>query len=81
MAVYVDKVRQYDSGPWSHMMADTLEELHTIARRLAVRPAWFQGDHYDIRPSVRELALSMGAIEADSRTLVALRRRLREAQR
>jgi Protein of unknown function (DUF4031) len=49
-----------------HMLADTLEELHTMADSLGVR-RWFQAEgsfpHYDICRSKRQLAIALGAIE------------------
>ncbi len=72
MTVYVDEFRQW--GPTRircfaagscHMTADTLDELHAMARRIGLRPRWFQPHpihpHYDLTASRREHALRVGA--------------------
>jgi len=46
----------------SHMMADTEEELHRMAAAIGVARKWYQGDHYDISMSKRELAICFGAV-------------------
>jgi hypothetical protein len=58
-------------------MADCEEELHAFAARLGLRLDWYQGDHYDLRPYGREMAVALGAKQVTSRDLVRLRRRLR----
>lgn len=84
MTVYVDKLfKTSKSRKWrypeaSHLMADSIEELHAFADRLDLKRCWFQGDHYDITAGRRELAVLFGAVEVTGRELVALRRRLRE---
>lgn len=76
MAVYVDDMLLFAdvpngsrviSGNWSHLMADTDEELHTFALRLGLRREWAQYEgtwksHYDVTESIRRKALRMGAI-------------------
>lgn len=47
MTVYVDDLGMPArvgglSGRWSHLIADTPEELHAFAARLGLRRAWFQ---------------------------------------
>lgn len=73
MAVYVDNWRQPATvGPvrdrWSHLLADTEDELHAFARLLGLRPAWFQRsrrhpafDHYDVTEDLRREAIRLGA--------------------
>jgi Protein of unknown function (DUF4031) len=58
---------------WSHLTADTQDELHEFAARLGLRREWFQpgrprGDgtpspfwHYDVTAGKRALAIRMGA--------------------
>lgn len=74
MAVYVDALVNYG---WvmrgkqvasCHMIADTLEELHTMALAIGMKLAWFQmskGDvpHYDLTASRRRDAIAKGAKE------------------
>lgn len=76
MAVYVDDFRipadvpngdRIVTGCWSHLMADTDEELHEFAARLGLRRAWAQypgtwKSHYDVTDPMRAKALRMGAI-------------------
>lgn len=53
------------------MVSDTsLEELHAFAASLGVPERGFEGDHYDIPESHREAAISAGALEVSSRSLV-----------
>lgn len=75
MTVYVDNMRmkaQVGRGRparWSHMMADTPEELHEFAQRLGLRREWAQHEddppmlHYDVTDTKRRLAIKMGAKE------------------
>lgn len=82
MAVYVDPLMRHG---WvlrgrrvasCHMMADTLEELHEMARKIGMKRAWFQQPgkniparalpHYDLVESRRRMAVSLGAVELDS---------------
>ena len=71
MAVYVDDWRMPArvgrlSARWSHLMADSREELDAFARRLGLRAEWVQdkrsGLHYDVTDSVRARAFRLGAV-------------------
>lgn len=74
MAVYVDELRNWPTvircfkDGSCHMWADSLEELHTFARRLGLRRGWFQDHtrlkHYDLTAERRQKALQLGALEA-----------------
>lgn len=75
MAIYVDPARHPFKGHlMCHMTADTLDELHDMAARLAMRREWFQQPpkasfpHYDIPAARRELAIEYGAVEVNERT-------------
>lgn len=60
---------------WSHLTADTPEELHEFAERLGLKREWFQTCkrrcapedqpcqhwHYDVTETKRKRALGMGA--------------------
>lgn len=91
MTVYVDKARipatvNRIRGRWSHLTADTRDELDAFALRLGLRPAWFQtcktrcsreGEpcphwHYDVTDPVRERAISYGAELVDLRGMGAI---------
>jgi hypothetical protein len=72
--ILVDKSRRYPSGYWCHMVSDSsLGDLHGFARRLGLRREQFQEHgrlpHYDLRPEVREKALSLGAEAVSSKEL------------
>jgi hypothetical protein len=75
--VYVDDYRvPYGRMKLSHMMADTDEELETIARKLGLKRRWKQSPHrhphYDICESKRKQAIKLGARAVSSRELVRL---------
>jgi hypothetical protein len=53
---------------WSHLMADTDDELHQFANDLGLRRDWHQHAgrttaHYDITERLRTTAIAMGAVE------------------
>lgn len=59
-----------------HMVSDTsVEELHTFAEKIGMKREWFQDKkipHYDISMGKRELAIKLGAVEVDTRGLLAV---------
>lgn len=72
MTVYVDdaqipaKVGRFNST-WSHLMADTVEELIEFAtKELGLKKNWLQnkssGIHFDVTEPKRQLALQKGAV-------------------
>jgi Protein of unknown function (DUF4031) len=81
MSVYVDRAKNpYRRMLMSHMLADTLEELHAMADCIGIQRKWFQPKstpHYDICQEKKRLALAAGAIECDRRTVVRLIRHYR----
>lgn len=89
MTVYVDNFRAPArvgsiSGRWSHLTADTPEELHEFAARIGMRREWFQERckfggcapcphwHYDVVDFRRKLAIAAGAKSIDIREMGAL---------
>lgn len=93
MTVYVDNFRAPATvgrirGRWSHLTANTPEELHAFAARLGHRRDWFQGRckapkcptldgvcvhfHYDVVDSNRTKAIALGATPIDIREMGAL---------
>ena len=72
--ILVDPLRRHRSGEWCHMVSDkSVEELHEFAARIGLKRESFQSvsrPHYDLRPSTRRLAVSMGAEEVGVRELV-----------
>lgn len=83
MSVYVDcEKNQYRHMIMSHMVADTLDELHAMAQRLGLKRTWFQTSrngmpHYDICQTKRAQAITFGAVEIDRRKMVELMRQHR----
>jgi hypothetical protein len=68
MAVYVDDARiRWRGRRWSHLVADTAEELHDAARRLGLRREWAQEGgrtlHYDLPDELRARAIELGVAE------------------
>lgn len=71
MTVYVDDMlRPARVGrlhaSWSHLMADTHEELEAFARQLGLSARWIQHpgthrEHYDVTAPVRKRAIALGA--------------------
>lgn len=93
MTVYVDDMRMPArvgrlQARWSHLMADTDEELHAFAARLGLKRSWHQKpgtaiSHYDVTDSRRQEALRLGAVPIGymSRESMDLIRRKREQLR
>lgn len=74
MTVYVGRMRyKYRLMVMSHMMADSLGELHDMADLIGIDRRHFQdGDRprYDVCQSKKKLALKNGAVEVDDRKLI-----------
>ena len=87
MAVYVDDVRiRWRGRDWSHLTADTTEELHAFAERLGVPRRGFHHnperpwkDHYDLPEWKREEAIELGA-QAITRREATARMRAKRAE-
>ena len=72
MSVYVDSPTTYPTTirhkTFSHMWADSEDELHEMAQFLGLKRAWHQPNpphsisHYDITPPKRTLAIRAGAV-------------------
>jgi hypothetical protein len=72
MSVYVDSLGFcVPNARWRytescHLVADSLEELHSFATRLGLKREWFQDKrlpHYDLTKGKRALAVRLGAVE------------------
>ncbi|WP_145011408.1 DUF4031 domain-containing protein [Mycobacterium marseillense] len=82
MAVYVDDMHMLATvgrlkARWSHLTADTEEELHEFAARLGLsrRTAQFPGtwkSHYDVTDFMRNRAMELGAVSIGYRSAEAL---------
>jgi hypothetical protein len=93
MAAYLDDTRIRRRGcEWSHLIADTTEELHAFAVGLGLERVRFHGnparpwkDHYDVPEAKRQRAMELGARPISRREAVAMLRAkrlvLREALR
>lgn len=71
MTVYVDDMLMEArvgrlTARWSHLMADTREELIAFAKSIGLREAWLQdkrsGVHFDVTAGKRAQALAAGAV-------------------
>lgn len=72
MTVYVDDMRKpvrlnRFTANWSHLYADTSEELAEIAFKLGLKPEWLQyagtwKEHYDVTDQTRAKALKLGVV-------------------
>ena len=83
MSVYVDSAYiPYRGMLMCHLLADSLEELHSMADRIGIQRRWFQGSastpHYDVCKSKRALAIKHGAIAIDRSATVEVCSRWRE---
>ena len=84
MAVYVDDMRApYGRMIMCHMLADTTEELLSMARKIGVNTKWIQKagtahEHFDIALSKKALAIQAGAIPIDRHQLVCIIRGKRQ---
>lgn len=53
-----------------HLMADTVDELHSMAKKIGLKRSWFQlgsRPHYDLVEKKRDKAVLNGAIELNDR--------------
>jgi len=96
MAVYVDDMNlradvpdggRVVRGKWSHLFADTHDELLAFAKSIGLRAEWIQhegepGEHFDVTMSKRAAAVSAGATQVTwheaGRMIAARRERARE---
>jgi Protein of unknown function (DUF4031) len=76
VAILVDPLREYPHVTfrvrhWAHLTTDRdWEELHAFAARLGIPRHRFQGDHYDLPPTLRERAVELGAEEVPTAELL-----------
>jgi hypothetical protein len=92
VTVYVDDWRQLATvgpvtGRWSHLTADSDDELHRFAQQLGLRREWFQDHHrdatrhhYDVTEPTRQRAIEAGARAVTWREAARERRLRRAAQ-
>lgn len=83
MPVYVDDMRApFGRMTMCHMLADTSEELISMADLIGVGKRWLQKantpqEHFDVCLSKRALAVRFGAVEITQREAALLVRRKR----
>lgn len=77
MTVYIDQAEwKKPNGrvAYSHMTADSLEELHEFAEKVGIKRCWFHRGsrypHYDVSEKNREKAINAGAVEITAKQLV-----------
>lgn len=82
MAVYVDKSKnQFGRMKMCHMLADSIDELHSFAKKIGMKREWYQPKstpHYDLSKSRRLLALKNGAIEIGPEEVVEIIHKYRD---
>ena len=84
VSVYVDPIRPVEYGRWKyacHMIADTLDELHSMAGAIGMQRSWFQPSsfpHYDLLRFRREAAVKLGAVELEKRPFIHKLREIRD---
>lgn len=87
MAVYVDDMRaSFGRMKMCHMIADSTDELLSMADRIGVDRKWLQDagthrEHFDIALSKRRLAVAAGAKEITMMELGRILRARREDQK
>jgi len=81
--VYIDDARNnFGRMKMCHMIADTHEELISMAQKIGVNIKWIQkqgkyDEHFDVCISKRNKAIEFGAILVDARKIVEVTRRKR----
>ena len=83
MAVYIDKANiKYKRMIMCHMIADSYEELHDMAKKIGMKNTWFQKNasfpYYDVCLMRKKKALEYGAIEVSRKELVIKMREFRK---
>lgn len=85
MTVYVDNMRaSYGRMKMCHMIADSTDELLSMADKIGVARKWLQKagtahEHFDIALSKRDLAVKAGAVEVSMMDLGRIIRARRAA--
>jgi hypothetical protein len=82
VAVYVDREEIHWKGRvWCHLVADSLDELHSFAARLGLKKGWFQSEsfypHYDVTLTMRARAIRLGALSAGRREVIGCCKQMR----
>ena len=81
--VYIDNALiSFNGQLWCHMMADSLDELHSFAAYIGVSSNWFHKDasypHYDITIQTKQNALCLGATAVDRKQIIECGKKLKQ---
>lgn len=84
--VYIDDAKVPRHGHrWSHLTADSLEELHEFAAAIGIATRAFhvgaRHPHYDVTESQRRRAIQYGALAVTARDIVRIARNIRHPSR
>lgn len=82
MTIYVDNVKvKWAGSEWCHLVADTLDELHSFASKIGLRRQWFQSSasypHYDVKLAVRAKAIQYGAVPGTRKQIIECAKKLK----
>ncbi|MEE4333712.1 hypothetical protein ALP63_200111 [Pseudomonas syringae pv. aceris] len=82
MTIYVDNVKiKWAGSEWCHLVADSLDELHSFASMIGLRRNWFQSSasypHYDIKVTVRTKAILLGAVPGTRQQIIGCAKKLK----
>lgn len=75
MTIYVDSSKVYFKGKyWCHMMADSLDELHSFCQSNGIAKIWFHENasypHYDITTDIRNIVIRKGAVMVSRQEII-----------
>jgi hypothetical protein len=69
--IYIDKKGKMG---WSHLIADSIHELHEFANKIGLKSDWFQEKrekpHYDVKGMMRKRAIENGARIVSSKEII-----------
>lgn len=84
--IYIDIPTWQKSGAksrkkYSHLIADSLQELHEFALKIKIKKHFFHSSakikHYDVAEEMFQIAVDAGAVIIDSREIVKLGREMK----
>lgn len=74
--IYIDKPKKYNNIAYSHMISETLTELHQFAEKIGIPRRMFHNPigknkpHYDVKEEYFANVIEQGAILTDSKKIV-----------
>ena len=84
MSVYIDsEFIKFGRMKMCHMVADTEQELEDMAIQLGLKLSWWQykgtpKSHFDVSKSIRQKAISLGAIPVEREQFVIIIRQKKD---